>query len=110
MNKLFLSFLLVTFSTGVFAECSGQSCHDVTITRLYVTPNGQTFIGTSGDESKLSCNAGNYGYITLEVEQKNYDATYSLLLAAHINQHPIWVKTSSDSNKPCNVVYVVSDK
>ncbi len=107
--KYFLLFIIASIACSFsYAGCSGNSCTDVTITRLYTIADGSTVISTSGDESQLDCDAGNSGYITLEPEKKNYNATYSLLLAAHISDMPIWVR-ASDSGE-CQVVYVVSDR
>lgn len=98
----------LVWSCQAVAVCSGGSCKDVTITRLYVTADGDTVISTSGDESQLSCSAGPSGYIKLRSTSTNYNATYSLLLASHISQDPIWVRASDSGD--CTIVYLVSDK
>lgn len=100
--------ILVLMSSSVFASCKNGQCTKVKITRMYVTPSGKTVIGTSGDESKLLCDAGNSGYISMEPEQKNYDATYSLILMAHTTDHAITIRTNESGS--CRVQYVVSDK
>lgn len=107
--KSFLFILLAAvFSANAIAECIVGSCTGVKITRMYVTADGGTIISTSGDESKLSCDAGNSGYINLDILAKNYNATYSLLLTAHTTGHPVWVRTTESGQ--CQVIYVVSDK
>lgn len=107
--KYLLSIVLIAiFSVPVMADCVGNSCTGVKITRMYVTADGGTTISTSGDESKLNCDAGNAGYIELDSSVKNYNATYALLLTAHTTGHPVWVRTSDSGN--CQVIYVVSDK
>ncbi|WP_185964271.1 hypothetical protein [Aliikangiella marina] len=98
----------VTFSGEVLANCKNGQCTNVKITRMYVTPSGKTVIGTSGDESKLLCDAGSSGHISMEPEQKNYEATYSLILMAHTTDHNITIRTSESGS--CYVKYVVSDK
>lgn len=105
-------FLLVAMicSSVSWADCDQVSCVDVQVTRMYVTANGETIIGTSGDESQLSCEAGSQGYITLRTGQKNYNATYALILAAHASESLIWVRTVTSSTGSCDVLYVVSDK
>ncbi|MFA7823711.1 hypothetical protein [Aeromonas dhakensis] len=108
MKKIVLPILFSMFSTELFAECADVQCANVKVTRMYVTPNGNTVISTSGDESKLSCNAGANGYISMAVEQKNYDATYSLILMAHSTGHPITIRTAESGS--CSIQYVVSDK
>jgi hypothetical protein len=97
------------FSASASADCSGHSCTNVSISRLIVEADGGVTISTSGDESKLDCNAGQNGYIWLNSESKNYHATYSLLLSAHTLSHPIWIRTN-DGESACQLVYVVSDK
>ncbi len=92
------------------ADCSGVSCTDVLITRMFITASGNSVISTSGDESQLSCNAGPSGYITLRTGQSNYNAVYSLILAAHTTGSPLWVRTTTHSSGSCDVFYVVSDK
>jgi hypothetical protein len=92
-----------------FADCAAGSCIGVKVTRMFVTPNGGTVISTSGDESKLTCDAGQNGYIRLDTSGVNYNSAYSLLLTAHTTEHPIWIRTN-DSNTECYVRYVVSDK
>lgn len=103
-----LFFILAFISISTFAACDGVSCTGVKISRLVVTANGNVSIGTSGDESKLSCDSGRHGYIKLIQNHSNFNATYALLLSAHITEHPMWIRTGSSGE--CQVVYVVSDK
>ncbi len=108
MKKFLLTISFLLLNTSVYAECEQWSCVDVKITRLYVNADGDTLLSTSGDETKLSCTASSNTYIKLEKSSANYDATYSLLLAAHTLEHPVWIRTSTSGD--CKVVYVVSDK
>ncbi|WP_435274578.1 hypothetical protein ACMAZF_14995 [Psychrobium sp. nBUS_13] len=108
MKYFILTIIFFFFSNNAIAHCTGNSCTNVKITRIYVNPDNNTVISTSGDESKLNCDAGKNGYITLDPNGKNYNSTYSLLLTAHTTEHPIWVRTSAAGS--CKVVYVVSDK
>ncbi len=109
MNFIKASMLLLFFSANAIADCSGHSCTGVSISRLIVEANGDAVISTSGDESKLGCDAGRYGYIRLKTDSKNYQATYSLLLSAHITGSSLWVRTSN-AGTTCEVNYIVSDK
>lgn len=107
--KFSVFLLLPLLITGnAFAACSGQSCTGVKITRIVVESDGGTVISTSGDESKLTCNAGSNGYIKVDPNAKNYNSTYSLLLTAHTTEHPIWVRTTDSG--ACSLIYAVSDK
>lgn len=104
-----LSILLSLLAVNVaYADCADWNCTNVQITRMYVTANGNTMVGTSGDESQLSCDAGGAGYIFLSPTASNYDSTYALLLTAHTTEHPVWIRTSKIG--ACEVMYVVSDK
>ncbi|BCL73492.1 conserved hypothetical protein [Vibrio nigripulchritudo SFn27] len=109
MKKLIVSLVLGLLSFQAFADCSGHSCTGVKVSRLYVNTDGTSVIGTSGNEANLTCEAGKNGYIHLDPASKNYNAVYSLLLTAHTQGHPIWIRTNSDSSA-CKVVYVVSDR
>ena len=92
------------------ADClSAGSCVGVNITRMYVTPAGDTRVSTSGQESNLPCNAGTAGYLLLSQGQKNYNATYSLLLSAFTTESPVWIRTTTSADT-CRIVYVVHDK
>lgn len=108
MFKIIPLIIGLVWAGQAVAACSGNSCKDVTITTLYVTADGDSVISTSGDESQLSCSAGASGYIKLKSSSTNYNATYSLLLAAHISQSPLWVR-ASDSGE-CTIGYLVSEK
>jgi hypothetical protein len=107
-TKILLLLVCVFFSVNCFAECLGNSCTGVKITRMVVTANGNTSVSTSGTESLLSCNAGTGNYLKLNIEQKNADAVYALLLTAHTTEQPLWLRM--DSAGECNIIYVVSDK
>lgn len=107
-----LIIILICFLMSPLARaaCGTTSCTDVLITRMFVSASGHSVISTSGDENQLSCNAGPSGYITLRTGQSNYNATYSLILAAHTTGSPIWVRTTTHSSGSCDLLYVVSDK
>lgn len=109
MKTLIAALLFSLLSFQTFAGCSGHNCTSVKVSRLYINADGHSVIGTSGNEANLTCDAGQGGYIQLDLSNKNYDAVYSLLLAAHTTEHPIWIRTNSDPSA-CKVVYVVSDK
>ncbi len=108
-NFFKVSLLLLLFSANAVADCGGHSCTDVSISRLIVEADGDAVISTSGNESKLDCDAGRNGYIRLSAESKNYQATYALLLSAHTLESPLWIRTN-DGADSCQLVYVVSDK
>lgn len=96
------------FSIPVFADCFGHLCNPVKITRLVLSGSGDISVGTSGDETKLSCDAGKGIYIVLRKEHANFQAIYSLFLTAQTTEHPISIRTTESG--VCEVNYVVSDK
>lgn len=105
-------FLLSTLAslTPFFAtaDCSGYGCYNERITRLYVQAWGDVLIMTSGDESKLQCDAGSDNYIKLEAGVTNFESIYSLLLVAHTTGERLRIRTTTEGE--CRVSYVVSDK
>jgi hypothetical protein len=110
MFRKFIVYPVAIFllcSAQVFSACAGHSCTNFYIERLIVSANGEVTIGTSGDEGSLSCSAGTYGYIKLLKSSDNYDAVYSLLLAAHVAKTEMWIRTNDTGD--CNIVYIVSD-
>lgn len=104
-----LTALFVT-SNPALSECAGFNCSNVLVTRIVVRPyNANVQIRTSGDESKLTCDAGSGNYLNIGSDQVNYDSTYSLLLTAHTTQSPISIRTNGDGSS-CVIQYIVSDK
>lgn len=108
MKIILISLIAALWSVSVFSECGTGSCTGIQITRMYVTPSGKTVISTSGDESKLRCDAGTGNYISMDVDQKNYNSTYALLLTAHTTGDLISVRTTETGS--CEILYIVSDK
>lgn len=108
MKFIWYVLLSMIFVANAHANCDGNGCVDVKITRIIVNLDGSTVIGTSGDESKLNCDAGSSGYISLDINARNYSSTYALLLSSHTTEHPIWVRTNTSGS--CQLVYAVSDK
>ena len=99
---------LLLFSNLSSANCFDNQCRDVTVSTLYLTTSGggKAIIGTSGDESKLACDAGPKGYLTIDSNDDNYDAIYSLLLSSHVTQTPLQIRTAESDS--CKIIYVVS--
>lgn len=110
MKKLLLGILVLSLPYLVNAECTGIKCSAVKISRLYVTSDdgGKVAISTSGDESKLECDAGIYGYLVLEPTQPAFEEIYAFLLASHSTQNPVTIRTSDTGS--CKILYVISDK
>ncbi|TMP30449.1 hypothetical protein CWB98_23250 [Pseudoalteromonas rubra] len=112
--KLFKSLLLPLLcfsSTAVFAGvCNPDFCHKVYIERLYVEASGKIFIGTSGDEKILNCNAESGSYVTIPAGTPGADFLYSALLTAQTTNLPIEVIQVDDNLPGCVVQYITLDK
>lgn len=108
MYKITVAISVLSMSLFASADCDGNSCIGVKITRLFVTPEGNSVVGTSGNETLLNCDAGTKGYLTLDSSSKNYNATYALILASHTTEHPIWLRMNESGT--CSIQYVVSDR
>ena len=108
MKKLLVSVITAgALSTGAYADCSGGACSNITVDYLMALNSGTIVVGTSGDESGLSCaaNGGKYMYIGANVAGKN--AMYSALLTAQTTKKQITIRTN-DSSSECNIAYIMS--
>lgn len=109
-------FLVFLFALGLslpglaMAECSGKICHDVKIERLVVYESGQVAIGTTGDESRLTCTTSENGYRYLKVrpESELFDQLYSFLLSMKLADKEISIRVNDD-NSNCRVIYAYID-
>ena len=105
----FVSFCSSIVST-VYADCAQESCTDVEVMRLYLRPEGDVLIDTSGDEKALSvCTPSEGKYIHLKSDHKNKQEIYSTLLSAQFAGKKVWIRVSNNQS-PCQVEYVVIDK
>ncbi len=108
--RLLVCVILLVVSAFSKADCGGEDCSGVTIDRIYLVPSAALLrFSTTGDESKLDCNANGDKYITLEMGLDYSKEAYALILAAHQAQSTFWVKTTG-ADTVCEVVYLVSDK
>ncbi len=107
----FICFLsLVVVSLNSHAICTGNTCQDVTVDRIFMYPDGSSVrVGTSGDETGLDCTANGDKYITLDMTQDFAKEAYSTILAAHQARNKFWIRTTGDGTD-CSVVYIVSVK
>ena len=109
MKLKLISFLLIAFLPSfAYAECTATYCAEVTIEELYVNANGNIFVATSGDESKLTCTtvSGGGTHITLRTADSNYKEIYSALLASQRAGKKMDIRT--DDQNGCNIVYIRS--
>ncbi|NRD73819.1 hypothetical protein HQQ94_11330 [Shewanella sp. VB17] len=99
--------LLLTGSA--YAACMSIGCTGVYVERLYTYVSGQILIGTSGDETLMSCEAAEGKYATLNHSEPAADIIYSTLLAAQMANKRVYIRTDEKS-KGCKIVYVTLDK
>jgi len=104
--KYFIVIILhVLYSNNVYAACMKNYCEEVKVTTLMVNP-GLVGIGTSGDEDNLLCDSNRFKYLFLKKSHNNFDAIYSILLAAHVSGGNIYI--SINRHGSCDVRNVVS--
>ena len=76
------------------------------VTRLFVS-RGQTSVRLEIPDTEQPLD----NYFRLPQAHENYDALYSLALAAAINRYPLWIRTTEDINpgERAEVSYMVVD-
>ena len=106
---------VVIASTSLFAmgashaACGTTGCTDVLIDELYVNANYVVFVATSGTETAINCTPVSGTHLTLDPSDSNYNAVYSLLLAAQLADRPVSIRTV-DGSANCKISYVVLDR
>lgn len=100
-------FMSAYLQAGV---CVPDHCADVFIERLYVESSGTIYVGTSGDESKLNCNAVSGVYVTIPASLGGSSALYSTLLTAQTTNKKISVVQVDDHQAGCIIQYITLDK
>jgi hypothetical protein len=109
--KILKSIFTATLMLGssiVSAACGGGACTDITIDKLYVdAASGTVYIGTSGDEKLLDCQALGNVYVTLVAGGLGNEGIYSTLLAAKIANKKIEQIRVLNGSVGCTVGYVV---
>ena len=101
------SFLV--FPIEARADCSQNACDSVQVDRLYVNASGVIYVGTSGNETGLSCTPVSNVYLTLDPGASNFSTIYSTLLTAQIAEKPVIIRTVTSSTN-CRIQYVVIDR
>jgi hypothetical protein len=101
-------FLLLT-STASANACTDKFCTGQ-IKRLYVHGGVENvFIDVDADKGPLTCTLSGNRYLVLRKTNGLFDATYSLLLSAHIARLPVTLRMNTNSNE-CTVQYVTLDQ
>ena len=110
MKQLILSGVFL-FITGIaYADCNPDYCANVYIDRLYIDHKGDVFIGTSGDETQLTCEASSGLYLTLPNTHQGADKIYSTLLAAQIAGKKFTTIQVNNTEPGCIIQYVTLDR
>jgi hypothetical protein len=109
MFRFILGFAFTFTTFVVSAGCSSNGCFGVFVDKLYVTSSGLIYIGTSGDETKLSCSAVSDVYTSLSITRPGANVIYSTLLSAQMANKLVTIRTSNDSSG-CSIAYVTLDK
>ncbi len=98
------------FATGAsHAACGTTGCIDVLIDELYVNSNFLVYVATNGTETAANCTPLAGVYLTLDPSDSNYNAVYSLLLAAQLADRPVSIRIV-DGSSNCKISYVVLDR
>ncbi|MBQ4861605.1 hypothetical protein J8L98_07870 [Pseudoalteromonas sp. MMG013] len=84
------NYLLSLCCASLFATYAGvcipDHCAQVYIERRYVEASGTIYVGTSGDEKILNCNAVAGVYVTIPAGTLGANLLYSILLTAQREQ------------------------
>jgi len=106
--KILVALTITFFSSLTYADCSAGYCSDVKIVELYINANGNIYVATDGDESKLTCATVSNGgtHVTLKTSDANSKEIYSALLASQRAGKKVGIRT--DDQNGCNILYVRS--
>ncbi|ACA85752.1 conserved hypothetical protein [Shewanella woodyi ATCC 51908] len=109
LKKLFVSLVFLFVSSSVSAVCFERGCSNVYVEKLYVNASGVVYVGTSGDERLMTCDAVSDVYSTFRSTDAGGDMIFSTLLAAQLSNKKVFVRTVESSNE-CKIAYVTLDK
>ena len=106
MKKLLMSVLTIaTITVSANAGCTATGCTGK-ITKLYMTATGTLYVGTDGDEKKLTCGGVSGVYMSLKEGDVGKNAMYSLLLTAQTTNKPVKIRVTDGPD--CRVQYVTT--
>ncbi|MDR6984476.1 hypothetical protein J2X32_003120 [Rheinheimera pacifica] len=107
--KLVLGVALSIFSGLSYADCISYICQNVYVDKLYTNTSGIVYVATSGDETKLDCNAESNVYLTFNLSDPAGDVYYSTLLAAQISDRKVSIRIVNGS-QGCKIAYITHDR
>ena len=103
-NILIAALISSSFTSFIAAAgCTENGCLSKVDT-LYMSGNGNIFIGTTDDEKLLDCDAVSDVYITLKPTHKNFEPIYSALLATQLADKEIYLRILNGSDS-CELSY-----
>lgn len=100
---------LSLLSSVSFGDCVPHICQDVYVEKLYSNTNGVIYVATSGDETKLNCNAVSDLYVTFNLSDPSGDAYYSTFLAAQMSDRKVSIRVVTGS-EGCNIQYITHER
>lgn len=98
---------LVSAAQLASAECSATACENARILQLYTEANGNVYVQLSGTMSNLNCTLVSGTFATLSPSASRFNEIYASLLAAHLSDHPVYVRINTGSSG-CTIAYMVS--
>jgi len=106
-KRVIVSILLSLISSSVFAGSCGRLQCTGKVETLYMPNTSYIYIGTSGDETSLECEAVSSKYVKLDRSHQGFEEAYTALLAAHHTNRSVKIRVSGGIGK-CQVQYIVS--
>lgn len=107
--SLFIFSAILIIPNNAYADCDGDRCVSVKVTRLYVADHvGKIFIATSGNEKMLGCAPIEGEFIELSPDKQFFREIYATLLSAQISQQDVIIRIIPDGGS-CKLAYVMID-
>ncbi len=106
--RIWTIFIFMYASSATYAECipgSTPVCVNVTINHIQAYTNSEFVIGTSGNESLLSCLAIQGSLLRLNPAEANFKDVYAMLLSANLIGKPVTIRLD-DAQSNCYILYV----
>ena len=120
VKKFFGNIVVPTIATmatmggmsAAIAACTGTSCTNVSVERIYPTESNYVQIRTSGTETNLDCtpSGSSNDYIRLYTTHANFSILYALLLAGFENASTDMNFKLESGTGTCVIRYIYSDK
>jgi hypothetical protein len=103
MKKSITLFTLSLLSSTAIADCLTNICTDVYVQQIYIRSGGENLIQTSGDETKLTCQADSNIFLSIPQDGNQKDML-SVLLAAQMANKKVSIRLGNTGS--CKVAYM----